>query len=113
VDFEEALVKFGFRPASGRAPRGVQVLVAHPNKYLTYTVQAFEDGTALFSWEFAIGEYLATKGIQFGSDETLNQFAYPRVDSRGPQDGAWLASAIDQAEALLADVRLNHPDATA
>jgi len=44
---------------------------------MTYTVQAFQDGTALFTWEFAVGEYLATKGIQSGSDETLNQF---RVD---------------------------------
>jgi hypothetical protein len=77
---------------------------------LTYTVHAYEDGTALFSWEFALGEYLLTKGIQFGSDETLNQFAYPRADVRGPQDGAWLAGAIDQAEALLADVRLDRPE---
>jgi hypothetical protein len=110
VDFGEALERFGFRPASERAPRGVRVFVSHPNRYLTYTVQAFEDGTALFSWEFAIGEYLATKGIQFGSDETLNQFAYPRVDSRGQQDGTWLGAAIDQAEALLADVRLDRPE---
>ena len=110
MDFDEALDRFGFRPGSERAPRGVRVYVSHPNPYLTYTVQAFEDGTALFSWEFAVGEYLATKGIQFGSDETLNQFAYPRVDNRGPQDGAWLGSAIDQAEALLSDVRLHQPE---
>jgi hypothetical protein len=109
VSFEEALARFGFRPSSDRAPRGVRVLVSQPNPYLTYTVQAFDDGTALFSWEFAVGEYLATKGIQFGSDETLNQFAYPRVDNRGPQDGTWLASAIEQAEALLADVRFDRP----
>jgi hypothetical protein len=111
MDFDDALERFGFRPTTERAPRSVRVYVAQPNPYLTYTVQAFEDGTALFSWEFAIGEYLATKSIQFGSDETLNQFAYPRVDNRGPQDGTWLASAIDQAEALLADVRLDHPEA--
>ena len=103
-------MKHGFHPAAGRTPRGVQVLVADPNPFLTYTVQAFDDGTALFSWEFAVGEYLRTKGIQFGSDETLNQFAYPRQDIRGPQDGAWLASAVDQAEALLAHVRLDRPD---
>jgi hypothetical protein len=110
VEFAEALDRFGFRPTSERAPRGVQVFVAQPNPYLTYTVQAFEDGTALFSWEFAIGEYLSTKGIQFGSDETLNQFAYPRIDARGPQDGTWLAGSIDQAQALLADVRLDRPE---
>ncbi len=36
--------------------------------------KSFADTTALFTFEFAIGEYLATKGIQIGSDETLNQF---------------------------------------
>jgi hypothetical protein len=112
VGFVEALERLGFRLREERTmgAAGAKVYTAAPNPYLTYTVQAFEDGTALFSWEFAIGEYLATKGIQFGSDETLNQFAYPRRDARGPQDGAWLASAIEQAEALLADVRLDRAD---
>ncbi len=109
MGFEDELVALGFRPDAGRSPRGVRVFTAHPNPYLTYTVQAFEDGTALFTWEFAVGEYLATKGIQFGSDETLNQFMFPRSDMRGPQDAAWLAGAIEQAEALLADVRFDRP----
>lgn len=109
MEFEELLEQLGFRPAAGRAPRGVQVLVAHPNPFLTYTVQAFDDGTALFTWEFAVGEYLRTKGIQFGSDETLNQFAFPRDDTRGPQDGAWLAEAIERAEAQLASIRFDQP----
>jgi hypothetical protein len=107
MGFEEALAKLGFHPATERSQRGAQTYVAEPNQYLTYTVQAFDDGTALFTWEFAVGEYLRTKGIQFGSDETLNQFAYPRQDVRGPQDGTWLASAVEHAEALLADVRLD------
>ena len=110
MDFEEALSRLGFKPSMERAPGGVRLYSAHPNPYLTYTVQAFEDGTALLSWEFAVGEYLATKGIQFGSDETLNQFAYPREDARGPQDAAWLAAAMEQAEALLADVRFDRPE---
>lgn len=110
VDFDEALAKLGFQAETGRAPRGVRVHRAHPNRFLTYTVQAFEDGTALFSFEFALGEYLATRGIQVGSDEALNQFAYPRQDIRGRQDGAWLMSAVEQAEALLADIRLDRAD---
>src|SRR5665809_63229 len=77
MDFEEALSRLGFSRSSERSPRGVRTFTAQPDPYLTYTVQAFEDGTALFTWEFAVGEYLLTKGIQFGSDETLNQFAYP------------------------------------
>jgi hypothetical protein len=109
VDFEEALVEHGFHPAAGRTPRGVQVLIAEPNPYLTFTVQAFDDGTALFSWEFAVGEYLRTKGIQFGSDETLNQFMFPREDSRGPQKGEWLADAIQRAQTQLASLRFDRP----
>jgi hypothetical protein len=109
VDFDEALDRYGFRPSSERSPRGVTVFVAQPNPYMTYTVQAFDDGTALFSWEFAVGEYLSTRGIQFGSDETLNQFMFPRADDRGPQDGVWLAAAIERAQTLLASVRFDAP----
>src|SRR6266545_458745 len=109
MDFDEALERFGFLPGSDRVPRDARLFVAQPNPYLTYSVQAFEDGTALFSWEFAVGEYLATKGIQFGSDETLNQFAFPREDTRGPQDGVWLAEAVERAKAQLASVRLDSP----
>ncbi len=109
MDFEATLATLGFHPATGRTPKGVQVLVAEPNPFLTYTVHKLEDGSALFSWEFAVGEYLRTKGIQFGSDETLNQFAFPREDERGPQDGVWLVEVIERAQALLASVRFDRP----
>ena len=112
MEFEEALARLGFNESNdGRTPpRGVRIFTAEPNRYLTYTVQAYDDGSALFSWEFALGEYLLTKGIQVGSDETLNQFAYPREDDRGPQDGVWLTGAIDKAQALLADIRFDRPE---
>ena len=109
MDFASSLASHGFSRSTGRSPRGVQVFVASPNRFLTYTVQAFGDGTALFSWEFAVGEYLSTKGIQFGSDETLNQFAFPREDERGPQETEWLAGCIERAEAQLASVRFDDP----
>ena len=109
MDFEETLTTLGFRPATGRTAKGVQVLVAEANPFLIYTVQAFDDGTALFSWEFAVGEYLRTKGIQFGSDETLNQFMFPREDTRGPQEGAWLVEAIERARTQLASIRFDKP----
>lgn len=110
MDFQEALDALGFRPVTGRTPSGVKVYTAEPNRYMTHTVQAFEDGTALFTWEFAVGEYLATKGIQFGSDETLNQFMFPRQDERGPQDGGWLAGAIERAESALRELRFDRPE---
>ena len=110
MTFDEVLSGFGFHTGEGRAPRGAKLFTAEPNRYLTYSVHAYEDGTALFTWEFALGEYLLTKGIQVGSDETLNQFAYPREELRGSQDGTWLTSAIERTEAILADLRFDHPE---
>ena len=89
---------------SARVRQGdAQMLVAQPNAFLTYRVFAYADGTAIFSWEFALGEFLSRKGIQVGSDETLNQFMYPREDIRGRQDGTWLIGAIERTQAMLAD----------
>lgn len=110
MEFGEALERFGFRPREERGfGKGAQLYVAQPTPYLTYTVHAYPDGTAIFSWEFALGEYLLTKGIQVGSDETLNQFAYPREELRGSQDGTWLTSAVERTEGLLADLRFDRP----
>ena len=109
--FDEALDRFGFQQRQERGFGGsARLYVAEPNSFLTYTVHAYPDGTAIFSWEFALGEYLLTRGIQVGSDETLNQFAYPREDLRGSQDGTWLTSAIERTEAMLADLRFDRPE---
>jgi hypothetical protein len=110
VTFEEALSAFGFHLGQGRAPRGAKLFTAEPNRYLTYSVHAYEDGTALFTWEFALGEYLLTRGIQVGSDETLNQFMFPREDERGIQDAAWLTGAIQLTQGALRSVRFDDPE---
>ena len=111
MEFGEALARFDFQRRESRGFGGdAQLHVAEPNRFLTYTVHAYLDGTAIFSWEFALGEYLLTKGIQVGSDETLNQFAYPREELRGSQDGTWLTSAIERTEGLLADLRFDRPE---
>jgi hypothetical protein len=102
VDFEEALEHLGF--AEDRASRGVRHFAHRPNPFLTFWVQVHEDGGALFTWEFAIAEYMATLGLQVGSDERLNTFLYPKEDARGPLDPAWLAEQIDRAETVLRSV---------
>lgn len=38
-----------------------------------------------------------------------NQFMYPREDARSPQDGAWLAEAVERARAQLASLRFDRP----
>jgi hypothetical protein len=109
MEFADALRRFGFATDSQRSiGRGdAELFTAQPNPFLTFNVYAYRDGSAMFSWEFALGEYLAARGIQVGSDETLNQFMYPRDDLRGAQDAAWLAGAIEQTEAMLASLRFD------
>jgi hypothetical protein len=102
--FEEALARQGFREVQER--RGVRFFSASPSPHLTYWVHAQPDGSALFTWEFAIAEYMATLGLQVGSDERLNTFLFPREDVRGPQDAAWLAAQIERTEALLRSISL-------
>jgi hypothetical protein len=45
-----------------------------------------------------------------GSAEADNQFMYPRTDLRGPQDGTWLTSAIEQTGATLSALRFDDPE---
>jgi hypothetical protein len=112
MDFAESLARLGFTRSDERTfTGGIAALhTARPNEFMTYSVYSYEDGTALFSWEFALGEYLARRGIQVGSDEALNQFIYPREDVRGRQDAAWLVGAIERTEAMLGAVRLDRVD---
>lgn len=111
MQFEDALSGLGFTPSQDRGFRqqDVRLHTANPNEYMTYSVHAYPDGTAMFSWEFALGDYLGEHGIQIGSAEPLNQYMFAKEDLRGSQDGAWLVSAIEQTEAMLAAIRFDRP----
>lgn len=110
MEFEEALERLGFTVAPERTVGGVRQYSARPNRYLTYWVHAYDDDSALFTWEFAIADYLSTKGIQVGSNEELNTFLFPREDERGPQDAAWLAGVLDRVEESLRSIRFDDPE---
>jgi len=110
MEFDEALARFGFTLTDDRASRGARLYEARPNRFLTYSVHAFDDGSALFTWEFAIIDYLAGRGIQLGSGEALNTFMYPAADEQGRQDGAWLVSAVDRTEATLKSLDFGDPE---
>jgi hypothetical protein len=109
MDFAEALDRHGFRRADDRPARGARRYSAAPNPFMSLYVQAYEDGTALFTWEFAIAEYLAERGIQVGDGEVLNLFMYPATDERGPQDTVWLTSVMDRTDALLRSLDFAEP----
>ena len=110
MEFAEALERLGFRPAEERVVGGASLFRLDPNPYLTYWLHVYDDGTALLTWEFAIVDYVASKGMQIGSGESLNVFLFPGQDDRGPQDAGWLAGALDRAEGQLRSLRFDSPD---
>ena len=109
MEFFDALRELGFVSATDRPSRGSRSFSSQPNRFLTYWVHTYDDGSALFTWEFAITDYLLELGIQLGSSETLNLYMFPVEDQRGPQDPAWLAHAIEMVKARLRGVDLLHP----
>src|SRR2546426_12696248 len=98
MEFAEALEQLGFREAEQRVAGAAMLYRADPNRYLTYWLHVYGDGTALLTWEFAIVDYLETKALQVGSSEALNLYMFPMRDERGPQDPSWLAGALDRVE---------------
>jgi len=110
MDFDSALEHLGFTPAQDRSARGTRAYSATLNRYLTTWVHAYDDGTALFTWEFAVTDYLDSKGIQLGSSESLNLFMFPKQDQRGPRTGEWLAEAMSRVEQQLASIDFADPE---
>ena len=112
MEFDEALDRLGFVSAEERrGARDATLYRRDPNRYLTCWVDAYPDGTALLTWEFAVVDYLATRGMQVGSSEALNLFMFPMEDERGPQDAAWLAGALDRVDERLRSLRFDAPEA--
>jgi hypothetical protein len=109
MTFEDALANQGFSLDQQRPSRGTILYSAAPNPYMTLSVHVFQDRTALFTWEFAVAEYLASRGIQVGDGEILNLFMYPASDERGPADPAWLTSVLDRLDALLRSLDFADP----
>ena len=109
MDFDEALIRLGFELAQDRPAKGLRTYAARPNRFLTYWVHAYGDGSALFTWEFAVTDYLLERQIQLGSSERLNLFMFPTEDERGPQDPGWLAEALNHADECLRSVDFANP----
>jgi hypothetical protein len=102
VPFDEELDLFGFRLSQTRRD-GTRQYALERNRFLTYWLHVPPDsGLALFTWEFAIGEYMADYGLQLGASEPLNQFLFPRDDVEVDQDLAAVVKAMERAEATFA-----------
>jgi hypothetical protein len=110
VDFFEVAERKGFTLAQDRPSRDAWIYSAAPNRYLTYWLHVYTDGSALLTWEYAITDYLVSRSVQLGSSETLNLFMFPVEDLRGAQDPAWLTGAIDSVEAQLQSLDFLNPE---
>ncbi len=106
----DEVLRRGFVAAEDRPGRGVRTYAARANRFLTYWLHLYDDGSALLTWEFAVTDYLSELGIQLGSAEALNLYMFPAHDERGAQDAAWLTHALDQVEARLRSVNLADPE---
>ncbi len=103
---QKDLLDLGFRVAQDRGYGNV-AFVMQATPFLSYSVHwSQSEGSLLFTWEFAIGEFMSANGLQIGANEELNQFLFPKFDSRGPLDIAWVVSEMDRAEQILGSLNL-------
>src|SRR5438093_10966399 len=99
--FHDDLVSLGFRPLQETRRADLQY-AKNANRYLTYHVHWDPlEGTILFTWELAIGEFFDHRQMQIGSNDALNLFLFPQFDARGPADVGFVAGELDRCEQTL------------
>jgi hypothetical protein len=103
---QKDLLDLGFRVSQDRGT-GHVAFVMQATPYLSYYVHlSRHEDSLLFTWEFSIGEFMSTNGLQIGANEELNQFLFPKFDARGAMDIAWVVSEMDRAEQILGSLNL-------
>jgi hypothetical protein len=107
--FDDDLRLVGFKLNQEKRD-GARAFTLSRNRYLTYWlhVPAYADEPALFTWEFAIGEYMDEYGLQVGSNEPLNQYLFPQTDTEVGQDVADVVKAIERVETMFASMDFGH-----
>ena len=106
--FDDELGLLGYQLAQEKRD-GTRTFSLARNRYLTYWLHLPADDTgALFTWEFAIGEYMDEYGLQVGANEPLNQFLFPQVDTEVAQDMAEVVKAMERTEAMFAGMNFGH-----
>ncbi|MFY9586813.1 MAG: hypothetical protein WAT66_05085 [Actinomycetota bacterium] len=99
--FAADLESLGFR-FLGQNRQGEITYEKTANRFLTYHVHWDpQSNEVLFTWEFAIGEFFDARGMQIGSNESLNLFLFPQYDSKGPAETGFVAGELDRAEQLF------------
>lgn len=105
--FHDDLVALGFH-AVQKDRRGVLQYARRPNSYLTEWLH--DDGAdALFTWEFALGEYCDSIGWQIGAAETSLHILYPQFDVKLGRDIEDVAVEVARLEQRLTGLNLADP----
>jgi hypothetical protein len=68
-----------------------------------------DESGGVFSWEFAIGEFCVTRGLQIGSNDPLNLFLYSDGDVAVPASVASVVAQIEATETQLNSLRFADP----
>jgi hypothetical protein len=107
--FDDELKLLGFQLNQERRD-GTRTYSLYRNRFLTYWLHLPPDdhGPALFTWEFAIGEYMDEYGLQVGANEPLNQYLFPQVDTEVEQTLAAVVQAMEQTEAMFRGMDFGH-----
>src|SRR6266498_3667559 len=103
--FDDDLRLVGFKLNQDKRD-GARTFALSRNRYLTYWlhVPPYADEPALFTWEFAMGEY----GLQVGSNEPLNQYLFPQTDTEVGHDVADVVKAMERVETMFAGMNFGH-----
>jgi len=101
---QDDLIDAGFELVGSRS--GTERFARRSNPYLQWWVVVSENGAAELQWEFALGEYLKSKGFHISAQDELSLLLFPGAEVRGPADAGWIADEIIRAESQLASVNL-------
>lgn len=108
MSFVEDLESIGFAYQSERG--GIRHYALAGNRFLTYYCHVSDDETGgVFSWELALGEFCASRGLQVGANDVLNIFLFPATDVPVPPSVASVVAQIEATETLLNGLRLADP----
>lgn len=89
---------------------GVRHYALMGNRFLTYYCHvAPDEAGGVFSWEFALGEFCASRGLQVGANDVLNIFLYSDADVPVPPSVASVVAQIDATETRLNSLRFADP----
>lgn len=105
--FLEGLATLGFVLVQ-RDRKGTLQLARMPNQHLTEWVHD-DSREVLFTWEFDLGEFVASMEWQIGAAETSFQILFPQFDVKIERDVDAVAAEITRLETQLSHLDLADP----